>query len=390
MQGKAFTAICIANNLEHSDLVETRKEYERIYTLMSPFATMQYNYAMNNTSATTESDTRGDSTTDTNGISSGKSITDTRSQALQRGVNQAQTTTDTRGQNSSVGVGKTHTVGISDGINDSETKTTTEGIHIGTGRSTGINGSGVSVGTSINTGVTSSVSRAKTHGTSHTDSVSDSVSRNLTFGLNTSRAVGNTVGQSQSVTESNAIATATQNGENQSHSISCNTAHTTALSETFGNSQAVTLNVQNKSLINTLQRLEKQLERLDECESIGMWDFAAYFLGESASEAETAANMYRSLISGSQSGLEIAAVNTWTDERRVEAISRYIVNFMHPVFLYEFADTAVRRRTFVDATALASTNELAIQLGLPRKSVKGLPVIEHALFAQEVLSNAPK
>lgn len=88
----------------------------------------------------------------------------------------------------------------------------------------------------------------------------------------------------------------------------------------FGNSQAVTLNVQNKSLINTLQRLEKQLERLDECESIGMWDFAAYFLGESASEAETAANMYRSLISGSQSGLEIAAVNTWTDERRVEAI----------------------------------------------------------------------
>ncbi|MFQ6843159.1 MAG: helicase HerA domain-containing protein [Lachnospiraceae bacterium] len=390
MQGKAFTAICIANSLEHSDLVETRKEYERIYTLMSPFATMQYNYAMNNTSATTESDTRGDSTTDTNGISSGKSITDTRSQALQRGVNQAQTTTDTRGQNSSVGVGKTHTVGISDGINDSETKTTTEGIHIGTGRSTGINGSGVSVGTSINTGVTSSVSRAKTHGTSHTDSVSDSVSRNLTFGLNTSRAVGNTVGQSQSVTESNAIATATQNGENQSHSISCNTAHTTALSETFGNSQAVTLNVQNKSLINTLQRLEKQLERLDECESIGMWDFAAYFLGESASEAETAANMYRSLISGSQSGLEIAAVNTWTDERRVEAISRYIVNFMHPVFLYEFADTAVRRRTFVDATALASTNELAIQLGLPRKSVKGLPVIEHALFAQEVLSNAPK
>lgn len=46
-----------------------------------------------------------------------------------------------------------------------------------------------------------------------------------------------------------------------------------------------------------------------------------------------------------------------------------------------------KRKVLVDATALSSTNELAIQMGLPRKSVKGLPVIEHALFAQEILNN---
>ncbi len=381
MQGKAFTAICVANNLEHRDLVETRKEYERIYTLMSPFANMQYNYALSQSSSTTESDTQGDSQTDTSGTSSGVSLTDTQSQALQQGTNQAQTVTDTEGQNSSVSDGKTHTVGVSDGTSDSETVTTTVGTYAG--------GSvGVGKVASVNAGVTSSVSRGKTHGTSHTDSVSDSISRNLTYGINSSKSIGNTIGESRSQTDTRAIGVGTQQSENQSHSISTNTAHTTALAETFGNSQAVTLNVQNKSLINMLQRLEKQLERLDECESVGMWDFAAYFLGESAAEAETAASMYRSLVSGNQSGLEIAAVNTWTSEgtEGFKEIVKYVTNFLHPVFRYKFEDSSMPRETWVDATALVSTNELAIQLGLPRKSVKGLPVIEHALFAQEVLS----
>lgn len=283
-------------------------------------------------------------------------------------------------------MGTSHTDSSSDGTNESTATTTTVGTYVGKSKNAGVNIGGVSAGTGVIAGVTSSVSRGKTHGTSHTDSVSDSISRNLTYGINSSKAISNTIGENRSQTDTKAIGIGTQYSENQGHSISTNTAHTKALAETFGNSQAVTLNVQNKSLINTLQRLEKQLERLDECESIGMWDFAAYFLGESAAETETAASMYRSLVSGNQTGLELAAVNTWTDEEQVEEISKYVCNFIHPVFSYKFHDSSTIRETLVDATALTSTNELAIQFGLPRKSVKGLPVIEHALFAQEVLS----
>ena len=379
MQGKAYTAICIANNLEHHDLVSTRKEYERIYTLMSPFANMQYNYALNKSSSTSDSDTQGETNTDSAGITTGISTNLSESDAKTHGTNLAHTTTDTEGNSTSVGLGKSHTTGTTEGTSDSETTTKTVGTYAGVGGDVGR--------VKVNAGVTSSVSRGKAHGTSHTDSISDSISQNLTFGINSSKSIGDTVGENESSTKTRSIGSGTQYSENEGHSISTNYAHTKALTDTFGNSQAVTLNVQNKSLISTLNRLEKQLERLDECESIGMWDFAAYFLGESAAEAETAASMYRSLISGDQSGLEIAAVNTWTDEERVKSISKYVVNFVHPVFLYEFADSIVNRQTFVDATVLASTNELAIQLGLPRKSVKGLPVIEHALFAQEVLSN---
>jgi len=391
MQGKAFTAICIANNLEHRDLVETRKEYERIFTLMSPFANMQYNYALNQSSGTTESDTAGSSRTHSSGSTVGLNLTETQAQAVSRGTNQARTLTDTAGKSSSRGIGKSSTLGFSDGESDSETVTKTVGTYMGTGKNAGVGNGTVSVGANTNTGISASVSRGKTHGTAHTESTSYSISENLMYGINSSKSVGKTIGENQSRSTTKSVGVGTQYSENESQSLSTNMAHTKALAETFGSSQAVTLNVQNKSLTNTLQRLEKQLERLDECESVGMWDFAAYFLGESAAEAESAASMYRSLVSGNQSGLEIAAVNTWTDEARVEEISKYVTNFIHPVFRYQFAGTSMARETLVDATALASTNELAIQLGLPRKSVKGLPVIEHAPFAQEVLSeNAAK
>ena len=386
MEGKPFTAICIANNLDHRDLVDTKREYERIYTLLSPFTNMQYNYTQNQSSGVTESNTSGKAETDSTGSSSGVNLTETHSKALQEGTNQTQSITKTGSKSSSIGIGKNHTNSSSSGTNDSVTTTKTDGTYEGAGKSVGMNVGGISAGTNRNAGITSSVSRGNTHGTSHTDSISDSISKNLTYGISSSEAVGNTLGSSRSQTDAKTLGVGTQYSENQGHSLSINTAHTKALAETFGNSQSVTLNVQNKSLQNVLQRLEKQLERLDECESIGMWDFASYFLGESAAETETAASMYRSLISGNQSGLEIAAVNTWTDEERVEEIAKYVTNFIHPIFCYRFEEGAIFRETFVDATALVSTNELAIQLGLPRKSVKGLPVIEHALFAQEVLS----
>lgn len=374
MQGKTFTAMLMANNLVHEDIVATRREREQIYTLMSPFANMQYNYALNISSSTSDSDTFGTTRTESTGSTKGFSTTQSIADGKTIGVTRTEGTTDTESVSDTVGIGTSHTTGTSDGTNESVTHTV----------STSVN-AGIKIGDSGNVGVSASVSRAKTHGTSHTDSISDSISKNLTHGISTSKAISKSIGVTESDTRTLSQGTGTQYSENTGESISDNTAHTKALTDTFGNSQAVTLNVQNKSLLNTLERLERLLARLDECESVGMWDFAAYFLGESAAEAETAASMYQSLISGNQSGLQIAAVNTWTDENRVNEILKYIRNFHHPVFLHQLSEGNVQRQTFVDPTVLASTNELAIQLGLPRKSVKGLPVIEHTSFAQEVL-----
>ena len=85
--------------------------------------------------------------------------------------------------------------------------------------------------------------------------------------------------ESESYARTENSGTSVQHGKTEGRSTSVSVAETKSLMDAIGNSQAVTLNIQNKSLMSTLQRLEKQLIRLDECESIGMWDFAAYFLG---------------------------------------------------------------------------------------------------------------
>lgn len=418
MQGIPFTVVCIANNLTHQDLVETRQTYEQIYTTLSPFANMQYNYALNNSTSQSQSGTMTRGQTQTHGISSGVSTTQSSTDSYTEGTNRSHTRTDTHGSSTSTadteGQTKTHTVGASDGTSESKSETETKGWNAGVslgsnaGRNMGVNAGikvagevlGASIGgfigkfmgtsAGVNAGISSSVARGHTHSTSHTNSTSDSdaksTSHTKTVGSSESTSWGETEGTSQSRTQSKTTGTGTQSGWNESLASAASAALTAGLSDTFGTSQTVTLNVQNKSLLNTLDRLEQQMDRLDECESIGMWDFAAYFLGESAAEAETAASMYRSLISGSQSGVQLSAINTWTSKETVKPISRYITHFAHPEFLY-IAEGDPSQRTIVDATTLVSTNELALQLGLPRRSVKGLPVIEHAPFAQEVLNH---
>lgn len=143
--------------------------------------------------------------------------------------------------------------------------------------------------------------------------------------------------------------------------------------------------LQNMTLKLALERIERHLERIQECESFGMWNFAGYFLGETASETETAANTYKAVIAGTDSGIERSAINSWNNNEAIEVLKPYIKNFLHPLFLYTGFSYDEDRYMAVDGSALVSTNELAIHMGLPRHSVRGLPVVEHAAFAQEII-----
>ena len=63
-------------------------------------------------------------------------------------------------------------------------------------------------------------------------------------------------------------------------------------------------------------------------------------------------------------------------------ISQYVKNFIHPVFRYNGPAGNIE----VTPCSLVSGNELAIHMGLPRRSVCGLPVIEHADFGEEIVT----
>lgn len=372
VHGKAYTAMFIANNLSYDELMFRKREYEQIYTQISPFANMQMSFMVTDGTSTSTGSSEGKTTNLSKTKTSGTSTTVTNSVTDTNGTSDTVGTSETKtaGESESTSDGTSHTKGKA----DTEVTTKTVGANVGFGGKDG----GFSAGASY------SVSKSK----GHTTSVSDSVSKTLTHGFNNSTSIGTskTHGTNQSQSLSKSSGTGTNESSAYTYGESFNLVDTQTLTDSFGTSKGVTLNTQNMTLTLILQRLQKQLERIEECESFGMWNFAAYFLGETAAETETAANTHKSVISGTDSGLEAQAINSWHNDEMIHDILPYLQNFLHPKFSYSGFSYDGARNIPVDPSALVSTNELAIHMGLPRHSVIGLPVSEHAAFGQEVVT----
>lgn len=379
MQGKSYTSMFIADNISYDELMIKKREYEQIYTQISPFVNMQMNFSVS------------DSKSEANGVSDGKttnfSYTGTKGSALNENV----TKTHGISENESKGItvsenytnthskseGNTHTKGYSDGESRTVTNGVNTGIYVGTSSKTGLHG-GISMG----------YNHSAANGTNHTNSVSDSVSQILTHGFSDSqgRNESKTIGKSRSESNTKGIGVTVNESNAYTEGEAFNLVNSQTLTDTFGTSKAITLNAENMTLKLMMQKLEKHLERIEECESFGMWNFAAYFLGESAAETETAASTYKSVVVGTNSGIERNAINSWSDSRTIDELKQYLYHFLHPQFRYSGFSYEGKRYTEVNPCVLVSTNELAIHMGLPKHSVRGLPVVGHASFGQEVIN----
>lgn len=390
MQGKAYTAIFIADNVSYDELMSKKREYEQIYTQISPFANMQMNFSVNDSRSDSNSTSKGKtenlSYTKTEGDT--KTVTDTKTHTVGTSKTEGLEKTDTHTDTQSTSDGKTHTKGTTDGTSHTETDTDSTATSTSESQNYGFNFGKFNCGKSKSTTTTSTHSHSVSVGTSHTDSVSDSISKTLTHGFSDSKGVSksNTVGTSKSNSQGRSLSTSLNKSEAYTSGEAFNLVNTKTMTDTFGTSRGVTLNAQNMTLNLVMQRLQTHLERIEECESYGMWNFAAYFVGETAAETETAASTYKSVIAGSNSGIERNAINSWNDEDSIDELMPYISHFMHPQFVYTGFSYGEKRYISVNPSALVSTNELAIHMGLPRHSVRGLPVVEHAAFGQEVIS----
>ncbi|MFC2593864.1 MAG: helicase HerA domain-containing protein, partial [Fretibacterium sp.] len=307
LQGERYTALILATSVPQDKRVAIRREYERIYTHLSSFASAQVSYAAN----------------------SSLSLSDTESRALTKGTSETTSNSVTDGTSSTTSVGKGTSVGA--GLSFSSSV----GLPLG--------GILVSAGTALSLLASEFQSESTSQGTSH------------------SRTSGVSSGTSESATEGQARTTGRQ----------------------AGMSQNITLTRQDKAIADILDRLDIQLRRMRDFESLGMWECAAYFTSDTPHVAELAAASYKALMSGESSGIETSAINSWSrraDRQKAERLREYLTNFIHPVFVYPspIGDLPVTPCTFV------SGDELALHMGLPRRSVPGLPVIEHAEFGREV------
>ena len=366
MQGKEYTAIILASNVSQNEISSIRRNYENIYTELSAVATKQLAYSTNESLANAISRTKG--TTDTHTVSVAKSVGDATSH------NESVTNTD------SIAVGHT------------ESKENLLG-KIGKGLAV-VGGAVASVAVVAATGgaalpAVAAAGIAAVGGAGAAATAGGAV------------AVGGAVlgmgskSKSDSITRTKSTSHTTSDGvtHTETETTTVSDAHSDSFSETDGTTSTVgtsknfTITIQDKHILEIQKRIDKQLERIELCESTGLWSTSAYFLSYNTdrSTAEIGATIFRSIMQGEQSGVENSAINTWypESESKFNNIISYLGTLSHPLFLYDSPTTDSKIEML--PTSLLSSKELAIMMGLPRKSVPGLPVIEHISMGKEVV-----
>ncbi len=339
MQGQKYRAVILAENKSNDDLKKLRAGYEEIYNNLSPFSKIQINFSEN----------KGTNYSNSNSISLSTGTTYSRNDSVTEGSSYSENESTSEQKSVSKKNLIEFAVASAGGI--------ASGAAIGAGIGALLGPAGSIVGGIVGMGMTGAgAGLVMATGAIPTYTEGQSSTKGSSYTENSSKTYGESKGETNTNTKTD----------------------TETIGNSSGSSQAITLNTENKIVSNLLDRIDTQLERIKEFETFGMWECAAYFISEEPPVAEIAAATYKSIIQGKNSGVEVSSINSWNEDNAKEIIKN-INNFEHPSFRYN-------DNIFVKATSLISSKELGIQMGLPKKSVIGFPVVEHSSFAQEVIT----
>lgn len=373
MDGDAYTALFLAEPVTEETQAGIRNGYEELYSALSPFRKTTWSYTENESHAVMETFCSGTSDTVTDGTSSGFSDEQGRNTGFNFNAGMNQGTTNTIGQSHAVTrlrlPSKRTMVGVAAGASilalgavAASAVFPPAGAAIVSAAST--------VGAAVKAGplfgaVVPMVAGHETNGTAW--STARSIGKSLGFGM--SRGYNTAHTDSSTVERSNAHST--------------NEQHSNGTMDTHGTARTQQIEVCNKAVEELLTRIDEQIKRTKESEDYGCYSCAAYFLSSRPSKALLAANTYRSLMIGEGSSVESGAVNLWQDRASVTAMREYLKRFTHPVFARQLWENEADS-LFYTAGTLVSGRELPMHLGLPTRSVHGLPIIEHAEFGRNV------
>lgn len=377
MDGDAYTALFLAEPVTEETQAGIRNGYEELYSALSPFRKTTWSYTENESHAVMETFCSGTSDTVTDGTSSGFSDEQGRNTGFNFNAGMNQGTTNTIGQSHAVTrlrlPSKRTMVGVAAGASilalgavAASAVFPPAGAAIVSAAST--------VGAAVKAGplfgaVVPMVAGHETNGTAW--STARSIGKSM--GLGMSRGYNTAHTDSSTVERSNAHST--------------NEQHSNGTTDTHGTVRTQQIEVCNKAVEELLTRIDEQIKRTKESEDYGCYSCAAYFLSSRPSKALLAANTYRSLMIGEGSSVESGAANLWQDRASVTAMREYLKRFTHPVFARQLWENEADS-LFYTAGTLVSGRELPMHLGLPTRSVHGLPIIEHAEFGRNVPDEA--
>ncbi|CAM4489760.1 DNA helicase HerA-like ATPase [Paenibacillus endophyticus] len=327
MKGEEFSAIFIADPVSYKNIEEIKLGYENLYSQLVPFAKCDLSFNSSDSLAITE------------GISKG--VTETINESLTK------TQSYTQGSSETESHSKTHS------------KTTNIGAALaGVGAAGGflVGGPVGAILVGGGAGAVGSLIGSSTDGSTQSHS--------------------NTTNQSKTDGES----------ETRGRSDSTSSQESNSETQTIGNSRNLQIQFENKTVTNLLQKIEEQLVRLKSSEDFGMWSCACYFIAPSVQTSRVAASTFKAIMRGENSAIENSFINTWDNNNKVNLleVGKYLKKLNHP--LIEMEVIMGLNLPHVSPGSLINGKELAIQLGLPQKSISGLPVIETAEFGRDVVT----
>lgn len=265
----------------------------------------------------------------------------------------------------------------------------TSDINIGTNESNSVTvGSSKSITEGILESISSSLGTTKTHSTNQ--SKGENHGRNIIMDTIVSffggkRGTNTQEGSSEATSEASQKANTQGTQHAEMHQESRNDT------KSIGSSKSLQTHVQNKSILSLLERIDDILERLRICDEMGAWKCAAYFVAQDQKVAKVAAHSYKSLMCGKELSGEPTNINVWDENdcslTNLENMTYYLSHFQHPQFEMMVNSSEVRN-SIIDPTSIVSGNELAQLMGMPIRSLPGLPVMSFAPFGREVVQHS--
>lgn len=340
LQGREYSIVVIADPIRSDEIASAKLGYESLYTQLAAYAQTSISFNESESITLTKTDTMG--------------------------------VTDTIGESTAL----THNYSKTSGWSESDTKGSSKNKN-----------TGKMIGTIVGAGA-GIVATAITGG-----AAAPLIALGAAAGATAGGSIGDTFLGSSS---KNSSTTNTTNGsvnEGSAETITKNT--TTSIQNSSSNSEAegstqgktIQFTFENKTVKNMMEAIDKNIDRLKVCESYGAFNCATYVISSDPETNSVVASGYNALMRGDNSSLQASHISNWSAENDAnnaegKKIKEYLMKFSHPLF-----ENPMNSSIPFSPASIVNSYELAVNVGIPKKSIKGLSVLYKATFGKNVITS---
>lgn len=348
-EGQTYQALILATPVSSQQLELIQRGYEGVATQLSPLLKQSLSF--------------GENESESVGLSIGESISHSFGTSL--------SLTETKGTSENTA----HTVGY--GTNES----TAYGKSAATGKSKlatiGLSLLGAGIGFALapaTAGMSVAVGAA---------GLGSAVGGLLGSGFNEQESETHATGVNHNESDSHTTGTSSSTSENKgttetnTHTDTSNRTDT----KTLGSSKQITLEVLDKGIEQLIQKVDHQIERVNEARRYGGWHSAAYFISDTSASSRALASIFLGLMRGVNSDSEDFSLTTWRNEQSRQVLP-WLANLSHPRIMADFSKQL--GIDYLTPATLVSGKEMAMQLSLPRRSTSTVSVVEAQAFGRQI------